>query len=141
MIQSNHLSLFIFPYIRSKRNIERQTRPKYEPDLRFQLWAESYFVVSSGTSEGACFVVISVAIGVRASSLKNHRVICRRTSLRRRVSSTAAILISTVLLTGTLTRHNIVLINDLKIVRASRVEVGNTACVLAISGSSGWSYP
>ena len=131
----------IHPSVHHKqKKHEGETRPEFKPELRFLRagGAESNQVVRSGTSEDACRVT-SVAVSARTSVLEHRRVPTRTTSLRRRVSTGAAELRRIKRSARAHARRddsNDVLIHDPKIARANLVDVGEAACVVAISGSS-----
>lgn len=129
MEEDIHLSVY------SKQ--KNPSNPIYQkPELWLSSGAESDQVVSSSTSEGTRGVVISVAVSSRASVLELPRVIRGRASLRRGVSSLAAKLIRFERRARAFTRHNVPTVDDAKLVRTNRVEVGDAARVLAVSGSS-----
>lgn len=120
--------------------MKQQPEPGSKPENRFSRpgGTESDQVVSPGTSESASRVVVSVTISAGTSVLKHGRVMRRRTSLRRRVSTGAAKLRRIKRRASALTRRDGsgTRIHDPKLVRADGVDVGDAAGVLAVTGAS-----
>ncbi|KAF7809645.1 hypothetical protein G2W53_036388 [Senna tora] len=98
--------------------------------LQLGMGSECDDVVRRGTGEGACTIVISVAVSAWARALEELRVTARFARVRSRVSPTAAILRISKRFTRAFTRHALSPVagrRHLQLRRASSVQIHNAS--------------